>query len=311
MQVPLVTVTALCYNHSRYVTETLESIRQQDYSNLEVIIIDDCSTDDSVLVIQQWLQQHQLNWEFIPHTVNCGVSKSLNEGSDRASGTYLKVIACDDRLLPHCISTLVGELDPLSAEYAMLYANVETIDENGQLFGSTPFEERNWLTDADVPSGKLFAQLAQLCFIPAASTLIRTSVLQALRFDEELHFEDWDMWLRMSKQYLIKGIATPVVQYRIHRTSMYQQKSPAYQDAELRTAEKHLGFDQEADTYLKEYIYRKSISLYMHGGFRPLYWLWQRFLIKKNGKNLLHVLLALAGISYKKKLKWENRFKGV
>lgn len=305
---PLVTVVGLCYNHNRYVLETLESIRKQTYPYLQVILVDDCSTDNSVEIVEQFLREQNLTWKFVKHEKNQGIPKSLNEALSIAKGEYVKFIACDDVLLPDCVETLVNAIQPLSKEYAMVYADVLTIDESSKQFGLTPFTERGWQKETDVPSGKLFLELSKLCFIPAVSTLMRTSVLHTLRFDEKLLFEDWDMWLRISKQYLIKGIATPVVQYRIHRASMYQQKSPAYLDAELRTVQKHLGFDVDADVYLKEFIYRNSIRLYMQGGLRPLYWLWKRFLIKKNTKNLLHVLLAVAGISYKQKLAWEKKF---
>ncbi|MFY7839478.1 MAG: glycosyltransferase family 2 protein [Lacibacter sp.] len=311
MNRPLVSVVALCYNHSRYVVETLESIQQQSYTNVEVIVFDDCSKDNSVAVVESFLQGNNLSWSFIKHQQNRGIAKTLNEAIDLAKGTYIKFIACDDVLLPDCIETLTTALDLQPQEFAMAYADVITIDENSTVFGETPFAERGWLQDADVPSGNLFIQLAQLCFIPATATLIRRQVLQQLQFDEKLYFEDWDMWLRISKQYLIKGLCKPVVKYRIHRSSMYQAKSPAYQDAELRTVKKHIGFNKEADSYLKDFIYKKSISLYMHGGLRPLYWLWQRFLIHKSLKNFFHVLVALGGISYQKKAKWKKRVKQV
>lgn len=309
MSRPLVSVIALSYNHSRYVIQTLESIRLQTYTNLEVIVFDDFSKDNSAALVELFIQQRNLQWKFVKHPVNRGIAKTLNEAVSLANGEYIKFIACDDVLLEDGIESLLNAFVPLSKEYAMVYADVLTVDENGAVFGETPFTERGWLKNEDVPSGSLFVQLAQLCFIPAPSTLMRKDVLQELQFDETLFFEDWDMWLRISKKYFIKGIAKQVVKYRIHRTSMYQAKSPAYRDAELRTVKKHIGFNEEADVYLKDFIYRNSIFLYMHGGLRPLYWLWQRFLIHKSLKNMLHVLTALAGVSYQQKEQWKRRFK--
>lgn len=311
MNQPLVSVIALCYNHSRYVVETLESIRQQSYTNIEVIVFDDCSKDNSVAVIEDFIKASEVEWLFIKHKQNRGIAKTLNEAVALAKGGYLKFIACDDVLMPNCIEVLTDTLEMLQEEYAMVYADVITIDENSDEFGQTPFTERGWKSDEDIPSGNLFVQLAQLCFIPATSTLIRRKVLQQLQFDEKLFFEDWDMWLRISKKYLIKGLIEPVVKYRIHRSSMYQGQSPTYQDAELRTVKKHLGFSKEADVYLQAFIYEKSILLYMNGGLRPFYWLWQRFLIRKSLKNFLHVLIAFGGINYQKKAKWTKKLKQV
>lgn len=306
---PLVTVVGLCYNHSRYVVETLESIRQQSYPHLQVILIDDCSKDDSVSIVENWLRQHQLNWTFIKHEQNHGITKSLNESLLSAQGKYYKAIACDDVLLPHFISTMVERFEQLPNEYALIYSDVQTINEHSEVFGTTPFTERGWDAEEKVPSGKLFDQLAGWCFIPAVGTFMRTSVLKELKFDETLMVEDWDMWLQMARKYQIKGIVPAMGRYRIHSASLYQQKSPAYRDHELRTLEKHLGFSKVADEKINDFIYKHSILLYMHNGNRPLHWLWKRFLIKKTVSNFLHVLLALFNISYKQKEKWLRRVK--
>ena len=305
---PLVTVVGLCYNHSRYVVETLESIRQQTYPDLQVLLIDDCSRDDSVAIIENWLQQHQLNWSFIKHKHNHGIAQSLNESLQSANGKYYKAIACDDVLFPHFISSMVERFEKLPEDYAMIYSDVLTINNQSEVFGTTPFTERGWDTEEKVPSGKLFDQLAGWCFIPAPGTFLRTSVLQEIRFDENLMIEDWDMWLQIARRYLIKGVPYIMVKYRIHNESIFQKKSPIYRDHELSTLEKHIGFTKAADEAIKDFIYRNSIQLYMYNGNRPLYWLWRRFSIMPSVKNLFHVLLALIGISFEKKEKWKSKW---
>lgn len=296
---PLVTVVGLCYNHSLYVLESLESIRNQTYPHLQVILIDDCSKDDSVAIVENWLRQHELNWTFIKHEQNRGITKSLNESLQSAQGKYYKAIACDDVLLPHFISTMVERFEKLPNDYALIYSDVQTINEHSEVFGTTPFTERGWDAEEKVPSGKLFDQLAGWCFIPAPGTFIRTSVLQEIRFDESLMVEDWDMWLQISKKHLIKGIPATMVHYRIHSASMYQQRSPAYRDHELRIVEKHLGFTLEADMRIKAFIYRESLSLFINNGNRQRYWLWRRFIIKKTTKNFVRFLFVLVGFNYR------------
>lgn len=310
-ELPLVTIVALCYNHSRYVIETLNSIAGQIYPNTELIIVDDASKDDSMLQIENWITENNIKCQFIRHKENRGICRSLNETLELAKGKYFKVIACDDVLLPQFVSTMVERFECLPDEYALLYSDVQTIDEHSQVFGSTPFTERNWNTEEKIPSGKLFDLLAGWCFIPAPGTFIRTCVLRAIRFDESLLIEDWDMWLQIAKRYKIKGFYESMVYYRIHRDSMYQQKSPSYQDHELRTAEKHLGYSAVADKAISDFIYNKSMQLYMHGGNRPLHWMWRRFLIKKTASNFLHVLLALLGITYQRKEQWRKKLKQV
>ncbi|HEY9704972.1 MAG TPA: hypothetical protein V6C58_21215, partial [Allocoleopsis sp.] len=94
-----------------------------------------------------------------------------------------------------------------------------------------------------------------------------------------------------------------MVQYRIHSASMYQQKSPAYRDHELRTVEKHLGYSKEADAGIKKYIYEESIILFINNGDRKVYWLYKRFMYKKSLKNFLNLSIASLGISYEVKNK--------
>lgn len=306
---PLVTIVALCYNHQQYVLETLESIRSQTYPHLQVIVVDDCSKDASVTIVERWLQQQQLNWTFVKHTQNKGITKTLNETLDCSKGKYYKAIACDDVLLPHFISTMVERFEELPEDYALLYSDVQTMNEHSEVFGTTPFTERGWDTEDKVPSGKLFDQLAGWCFIPAVGTFMRTRVLQEIRFDETLLIEDWDMWLQIAKRYVIKGIVPAMANYRIHNVSMYQQKGPVYRDHELRIAEKHLGFSKQADKIINKYIYQQSILLYMHDGNRPLHWLWKRFKIKPSLSNMLHVLLVVFGITFQKKSTWIHRLK--
>jgi len=309
MALPLVTIVGLCYNHDRYVLETLESIREQSYQHLQVILIDDCSKDNSVSIVETWLKYNRLDWTFIRHEVNIGVTRSLNETLELAQGEYYKAIACDDVLMPNFISTMVERFDLLPDEYAMIYSDVQTINENSEVFGSTPFSERGWDTDEKVPSGELFDQLAGWCFIPAAGTFMKTCVLKKLKFNESLIVEDWDLWLRMSKLYLIKGISIAYAKYRIHSASFYQQKSPAYRDHELRSLENHLGYSKIADSRINNFIYKHSILLFMYNGDRALYWLWRRFLIKRTMKNFLHVIIVMFNISYKQKQKWFDRVK--
>jgi hypothetical protein len=188
---------------------------------------------------------------------------------------------------------MVERFELLQDEYAMIYSDVQTINEYSEIFGDTPFAERNWDTDAKVPSGELFDQLAGWCFIPAPGTFIRTKVLQEIRFDENLLFEDWDMWLQIAKRYKIKGIAGAMVKYRIHSASMFQQKSPAYMDHELRTVEKHLGHSLDGDEKINNFIYNQSVILYLNKGNRAEYWLKKRFLHRKTIKNLVNYLVVL------------------
>ena len=110
---PLVSVVVITYNSSATVIETLESIKEQTYQNVELIVTDDCSKDDTVFVVQKWLESNQacfVNAELVTTTVNTGVSANLNRGIKKSSGEWIKSIAGDDRLKPYAISTYVNKV---------------------------------------------------------------------------------------------------------------------------------------------------------------------------------------------------------
>src|SRR6478672_937834 len=129
---PLVTAFVGCYNHSRFVEECLDSVRQQTYPKLQVIIFDDCSKDNSVSVIENWLKEHQLDWQFITHTRNIGICASFNEVLRLARGKYISVVAADDVWLPDKTSRQVEMMEQMPGDVGVLYSDALQIDENGK-----------------------------------------------------------------------------------------------------------------------------------------------------------------------------------
>lgn len=104
---PLVSIIVITYNSSKYVLETLDSARNQEYSNLELIISDDSSTDTTVAVCESWIKN---NKDFFQRVIlkkaskNRGIPGNFNQGIKEAKGEWVKFIAGDDILMPNCIS---------------------------------------------------------------------------------------------------------------------------------------------------------------------------------------------------------------
>ena len=98
----LVTVICTCFNHQDFVIESIKSVLNQTHKNIQLIVVDDFSQDNSVLVIEEFLK---LNTEilFIKNKQNIGVTKSFNNAMTFAKGIYFVDLACDDVLLPNCI----------------------------------------------------------------------------------------------------------------------------------------------------------------------------------------------------------------
>ena len=84
---PLVSVVMPSYNHEKFISEAIESVLGQDFDDLELIIVDDASTDASKQIIQKYEKQ-DARVRVILHETNCGISKTMNDGIESARGTF-------------------------------------------------------------------------------------------------------------------------------------------------------------------------------------------------------------------------------
>ena len=107
-KMPLVSVAVITYNSSKYVLDTLESIKAQTYKNIELIISDDSSTDNTMQLCKDWCDQNKdrfVRIQVIEPEKNTGVAANCNRAEAACEGDWVKLIAGDDMLLPDCIET--------------------------------------------------------------------------------------------------------------------------------------------------------------------------------------------------------------
>ena len=108
---PLVSICVITYNSSKTIIETLESIKIQTYKNIELSISDDCSKDDTVNIINDWLENNKSSFiktSFIAAQENHGTAHNLNTAIKNSSGEWIKILAGDDLLIENCIETFVN-----------------------------------------------------------------------------------------------------------------------------------------------------------------------------------------------------------
>ena len=223
---PLVIAFVGCYNHSRFVEQCLDSVKHQTYPNVQVIIFDDCSKDNSVAVIDTWLKKHRLDWQFIPHKRNIGICASLNEVLRLARGKYISMVAADDVWLPDKTARQVEIMERLPEDVGVVYSDAFQIDENGATLPQMFVEaHREFVVP---PEGFLFDVLLEGNFIPAMTTLIRRECFTKVgTYDEDLCFEDWDMWMRISRTFRFVYDTIPAAKYRIVLSSASRAMSGA------------------------------------------------------------------------------------
>lgn len=111
---PLVSIVVITYNSAKYVLETLESAKAQTYQNVELIITDDCSTDNTVAVCREWLEKNEdrfVKAELVTSPCNTGVPANLNRGVKKAQGVWIKNIAGDDILVENSIEEFLKKYE--------------------------------------------------------------------------------------------------------------------------------------------------------------------------------------------------------
>lgn len=195
----LVSVICLCYNQASFVREALQSVLDQTYIHWELIVIDDASTDNSVAVIEEFLQTHPVATKFIPIPVNVGNCRAFNQGLALARGEYIVDLAADDVMLPERLSRQVATFEAMGKQYGVVYTNARRIDEAGKELGLFYDTEQS---RASLPNGDVYAEVLRRSFICPPTMLIRKKVLVELGgYDEGLNYEDFDFWVRSSRNY--------------------------------------------------------------------------------------------------------------
>ena len=219
---PLVSIICLAFNHEKYVVETLNSVVEQNYQPIELIIVDDCSTDNTKLVINNWLLSHP-EVQFIVNEANRGNTKSFNNALKFAKGEYIIDLAADDLIVPNGIELQINAFQ--NSKYqnlGVVYGNAEIINEDGS-FNSYYFPvNADGKVIAKRATGNIYSSvLSTGDSICSVSALFKKSVFDFLEgYDETLDYEDLDSWIRASREYEFDFIDEVLVKKRTVANSL-------------------------------------------------------------------------------------------
>ena len=218
----LVTIICLCYNQEKYIVESLFSAIHQDHPFIEVIVVDDFSTDNSREVIQKWLIDYP-EIQFIANETNLGSTKSFNKALQLAKGDYIIDLACDDILLPNCVSIQLKAFhESKFKNLGVVYGNTELINDDGKFYSYYFPLDSNKKTIEKRATGDIYLSVISggnsICSV---SSLVKKSVFDALNgYDENLAYEDLDLWIRASRLYDFDYIDEILIKKRISTTSL-------------------------------------------------------------------------------------------
>lgn len=198
---PWVTVICICYNHKNYVDEALRSVVEQTYPNVELIVIDNGSTDHSDQCIDQFVRQNPAV-RFLKNPINLGLNRAFNQGLALAGGRYVIDLSADDVLLPDRVTRQVELFERLPGPYAVVFSNAAYIDGQGSKLGIHYPVDASGRSLVSVPSGDVFRAVLESYFICTPTMMMRRDVLNELGgYDETLSYEDFDFWIRSSRLY--------------------------------------------------------------------------------------------------------------
>ena len=198
---PLVSVICLCYNQARFVEEAIQSVLQQTYPQVELIVVDDGSSDSSREVIEKILTPYR-NVKFIALEANIGNCRAFNRGWQESKGEFVIDLAADDVLMPGRIEKGIEAFAKCDSSYGVNFSNAELIDEDGSFLRHHYTINQHGQAKTGVPHGDLFKALIRRYFICAPTMMCRREVLDHLEgYDENLSYEDFDFWVRSSRVF--------------------------------------------------------------------------------------------------------------
>lgn len=209
---PLVSVIIPAYNYEAYVRLAIQSVIAQSYRNIEIIVVDDGSTDGTSDAVRSFGSRVRY---FLKD--NGGLSVARNFGIDKAKGDFFLFLDADDELEPTAIELMHNCMLELSADYALIACSFSKINEEGDVIGA----------QGNIPSGDTDITCRQLILrnrFPVTALIRRRAIINCGIFDPEfgsgLGSEDRDMWVRIASVYKVRMLAGHLLRKRVHGLNM-------------------------------------------------------------------------------------------
>lgn len=213
---PLVSIIMPVYNSEAYLEEAIHSILDQTYQNIQLIIIDDCSIDNSFDIIST-ISSSKI--ELYKNEQNMGVSATRNKGITLAKGKYIALMDADDISLPQRIASQVDFMEA-NPHVGLASSHYESFRKG--LIG-TKKRIRRLATDANIIQTKLLFSNA----VCGAASMMRSDTIKnnGLNFDTSLQMaEDFDLWKRISYISTVKNVDEVLFRYRKHKNNSIKNR---------------------------------------------------------------------------------------
>lgn len=218
MTTPLVSVICLCHNQEKFVQEAISSVLTQTYGHIELIVVDDGSTDGSKQSVRDGIKNTKAL--FIDLEDNLGNCTAFNKGFSKCTGEYVIDLAADDMLLPNRIEEGIRDFNH-SPESGVHFSDAFIMNENGQALRTHYQRGPDGSLQGIVPEGDVYEDLIKTYFICPPTMMVKREVLEHLGgYDETLTYEDFDFWIRSSRYFRYLFNKAPLVKKRMVKKSL-------------------------------------------------------------------------------------------
>ncbi len=224
----LVSVIMPVYNRENLVSQSIESVLGQTYQKIELVLINDGSSDNSLNILTEYKNRFPEKIKLI-NQPNQGQINARNHGIKISKGKYIAFLDSDDLWLP---DKLEEQIPLFKDDVGLVYGGVELIDESGATTGFDPCDP--------AIQGKIFPYLLVKNRMTGGSVVVLREALEEVGvFDTEFRAaENWDLWLRICKQFQARLVDKPVVKYRLHENNMSKDMM-LMQEAKRQIMAKH------------------------------------------------------------------------
>lgn len=254
----LVSIIAPAYNHEKYIIEALNSISKQTYQNKELIVIDDCSSDRTPYLIENYIKCENIKKAFaggitfIKHKKNLNAHKTINEGIELAQGKYIAIINTDDYFEHNRLEWMTKSLEQEKGRFA--FSRVKIVNEKGEIKEYVPFEQmhRKIMT---YPTVNLVLSVQNIGISTGNYFFEKDLYYEVGGFDSEYHFiHDWDFILKVTLITEPIYVDSTNYIYRFHETNTIKQ----IECSEEMLKKKDLEVKKVLEKYLKNIFFAKK-----------------------------------------------------
>jgi glycosyltransferase involved in cell wall biosynthesis len=242
MTVPLVTIGIISFNNDAYIGQCIESCLAQTYSNVEIVVADDASTDRSPEIIREYVERYPSKIRAVLADTNAGVAPNFNQAVIAAKGVWFKPIACDDVLMPDCIEQYMTAVNQYCIQSGILFGRMKS-------FGVSIRVEEVSVVPAffGLTNPQRLKSLALMNTLSAPTAFFSLSTLKALGLANDRYpfLDDYPLWINAVKTGVFFHCVDAVtVKYRVHESlSMSVQRIG------------HLGYYQSVLNFSREVLW--------------------------------------------------------